>query len=73
MFIAEDDPTNFRSQARVRRSVTPLRSGPTSIPFTKVWQAVQRFLKIALAPVETATASREMARETATSQRTVLA
>src|SRR5215469_14179707 len=37
------------SHSRVRRSVTPLRSGPTLIPFPKVWQAVQRLRKMVFA------------------------
>jgi hypothetical protein len=41
-----EERMNDSSQARVRRSVTPLRSGPTFTPLPNVWQAVQRWLKI---------------------------
>src|SRR5215470_6285159 len=45
----EDPRMKRSSHSRVRRSVTPLRSGPTLIPFPKVWQPVQRLRKIVFA------------------------
>src|SRR5437762_2865863 len=61
-----DERTNLSSQLRCRRSVTPLRSGPTLMPLPNVWQAEQIFLNVFAGSVKSAanagTTEREIGR-----------
>jgi hypothetical protein len=58
--VLEDERMKCSSQSRVRRSVTPFKSGPTLMPFPNVWQAVHRFRKMVLAPAASAAAKTGM-------------